>query len=236
MKIKGLIFLGFTLTILGAGTCIYAATRDDFILDEVYQDPNSEKKTETIVEEISSIHYDGKFDYIKVVSTDRDDIELNYTSSSFISYKMAYDESDKSFKIKQEVKKRFFSGYRISDFTISIPREMENISISLNVGSISIKDATLNTVSTSINAGDAEFKGVVANKLTADIDVGNISFTGDIINTASFEVNLGQITLNMNRSESHYKVNNVGTGSAVINHDINLGDTKIHYAKEEQTN
>ncbi|MDE5714562.1 MAG: hypothetical protein K2I42_00340, partial [Anaeroplasmataceae bacterium] len=129
MKIRGFIIVGILLCIASAGLCGFAATRDDFVLEEVYTDPNLERK-EYELEEIHAISFKGAAEDLEIIYTE-DQSKIIYYDGKYKNYNIQVESG--VLTINQEYKNHFFHfnffTYISNKCTIYINSSLEDLYI-----------------------------------------------------------------------------------------------------------
>ena len=212
MKIKRFIITGILLSLIGAGICTIAATRDDFDIHNMYVDPTIEEKRIEL-QEIEKITYDGTADYVIVKQTE-DVNSLVYYEGKHLSYAIEYHEEDKELIIRQEYTSSFFNFSALSKgnkpVILNINGPLDSLDFHLNAGKLSTENLTIKKGSIELNAGD-------------------IRFQGDILTQAIISINAGYLKMNLDRSSNTYKINGKGSGEVLIIYNIDAGSSSFKY-------
>ncbi len=231
MKIKRFIITGILLSLIGAGICTIAATRDDFDIHNMYVDPTIEEKRIEL-QEIEKITYDGTADYVIVKQTE-DVNSLVYYEGKHLSYAIEYHEEDKELIIRQEYTSSFFNFSALSKgnkpVILNINGPLDSLDFHLNAGKLSTENLTIKKGSIELNAGDIELNNSKIDVLDLEINAGDIRFQGDILTQAIISINAGYLKMNLDRSSNTYKINGKGSGEVLIIYNIDAGSSSFKY-------
>lgn len=235
MKIKGLLFSGIVLTLLGAGICVFATTRDDFDIKETYLDPTIEEKNMTF-QEIEKITYEGDADYVIFKKSEDNTNSVTYYEGKHLAYSVEYNEETKEFKIHQDYSTIFLNLGFLSKgqkpVVFELATDLETLNFNLAAGKLTIENLTLQNANLDVNAGDIEIKSSSIENLKADINAGDFRFSGEVLTSANIEIDAGYLQMDLDSPRQAYSINGTGTGEISITYDIHVGSTKFNYKEE----
>jgi len=105
--------------------------------------------------------------------------------------------------------------------------EINDLEFIVKCGNSDIEKTTSKIITGSVDVGDLDFISVNTETITADVSTGSCHFKGLIENNGDFSCDVGDLKLDLDGS--NYRINGVGSGSAIITADVNVGDFKFDY-------
>ena len=235
MKIKGLLFSGIVLTLIGAGICVFATTRDDFDIKDTYLDPTIEEKQVTF-SQIDKITYEGDADYVIFKKSEDETSSVTYYEGKHLAYSVEYNEETKEFTIRQDYSTVFLNLGFLSKgqkpVVFSLATDLDTLNFDLAAGKLTIEDLKVQHAKLDVNAGDIEIKSANIDVLHADINAGDFRFSGNILTSAAIEIDAGYIQMDLDSPNQFYTINGSGTGDISITYTIHVGSSKFNFKEE----
>ena len=243
MKIRGFIIVGVLLCLAGIGICSFAATRDDFVLEEVYTDPSLEKK-EYIIQNLDEITYSGSAEDLEIVYTEEES-KIIYYEGKYKQYKITEEEGN--LVISQDNKNHFFNfaffNFGSSKCTIYVNQDLKELNITMNAGQMILTDLNVQSVFVDINAGNSvvnhctfelfkadvdagnmKVKNTIVKDMNIDFSAGNFNFHGDILSSAHIYLSAGQLKLDLIRQKEEYV-------HVILDTEVDAGKETISYGR-----
>lgn len=102
-----------------------------------------------------------------------------------------------------------------------------SVKADVDAGDVDINVLTCNTIEANVNVGDLDIIATDTTHITSKVNTGSIYYCGKIASSGNFECNVGDVNLDLTGTD--YKVDGVGTGNAVIETKVDLGESKYNF-------